>query len=149
VALTGSAILGADDIKTQTVPVPEWGGDVLVRGLTGAELDAYQGSMRQMRPRLDGKGMEMVLLSDNNRAKLLVKCLVNESGERLFADTDAPALGRKSAAALDRLYDVAAELSGLSDESAEEIEGNSEAPTQDGASTSPSPENSAAPSPSS
>ena len=33
--LTRDAILNAADLKTEAVPVPEWGGDVLVRGLTG------------------------------------------------------------------------------------------------------------------
>lgn len=147
-ALSRDAILGADDIKTETVPVPEWGGDVIVRGLTGDELDAYQAGIRQLRPRLDGRGMEVVLVPDNARAKLLVKCLLDDDGQRLFADNDAPALGRKNGAVVDRLYDVAAALSGISDEAQEDIEGNSEA-GQTGDSPSASPENSAAPSPSS
>ena len=48
-ALNRAAILEAKDIPTETVPVPEWGGDVIVRGLTGDELDDYQGSIRQFR----------------------------------------------------------------------------------------------------
>jgi hypothetical protein len=145
-ALNRDAILGAVDIQTEKEFVPEWGGDVIVRGLTGEELDAYQATIRQMRPRLDGKGMEPVLIQDNMRAKLLVKCLVNEAGERLFTDQDASALGAKNGSVLDRLYDVAARLSGLSDEEKEEMEGNSETPTPDGDSSSPSPETSDAPS---
>ena len=33
--LTRDAILAAADIQTETVPVPEWGGEVAVRPLTG------------------------------------------------------------------------------------------------------------------
>ncbi|MFF2094867.1 hypothetical protein [Streptomyces sp. NPDC058202] len=148
-ALSRDSILAANDIPTETVPVSEWGGDVIVRGLTGAELDAYQGSIRQFRRSLDGKGMEPVLIQEGMHAKLLVKCLVDDNGERLFSDGDVDELGAKSSLVLDRLYDVAQRLSGLSEEEQEEMEGNSETPTEGGVSTSPSPETSAAPSPSS
>ncbi|MEV6737873.1 phage tail assembly chaperone [Streptomyces sp. NPDC051104] len=145
-ALSRDGILGAVDIQTEKVFVPEWGDDVIVRGLTGEELDAFQGSIRQFRPTFDGKGMEPVLVQDNMRAKLLVKCLVDEAGERLFTDQDASALGAKNGAVIDRLYDVASRLSGLSEEEKAQMEGNSEAATDSGSSASSSPETSDAPS---
>lgn len=147
-ALNRDAILGAVDVQSEKVDVPEWGGDVIIRGLTGDELDAFQGSIRQFRPSLDGKGMEPVLIQEGMRAKLLVKCLVDEAGERLFTDQDAPALGAKNGSVIDKLYDIASRLSGLSEEEKAEMEGNSEAGT-DGSSISSSPEISAAPSPNS
>ncbi|NUQ99555.1 MAG: hypothetical protein HOY79_24375 [Streptomyces sp.] len=147
-ALSRDGILAANDIQIEKVPVPEWGDEVIIRGLTGDELDSFQGSVRQFRPTFDGKGMESVLIQEGMRAKLLVKCLVDEAGERLFTDQDAPALGAKAGAVIDRLYDVAARLSGLSDEEKAELEGNSAAGTDD-SSTSSSPETSAAPSQSS
>ncbi|MFJ5644034.1 hypothetical protein [Streptomyces sp. NPDC093223] len=148
-ALNRDAILGAVDVQTEKVDVPEWGGDVIVRGLTGDELDAFQGSIRQFRPTFDGKGMEAVLIQEGMRAKLLTKCLIDEAGERLFTDQDASALGAKNGSVIDRLYDVAARLSGLSEEEKEALEGNSETATEGAASTSSSPETSAAPSPNS
>ncbi|MEU6552119.1 phage tail assembly chaperone [Streptomyces sp. NPDC046915] len=138
-ALNRDAILGAVDVQTEKVDVPEWGGDVIIRGLTGDELDAFQGSVRQFRPTFDGKGMEAVLVQEGMRAKLLVKCLVDEAGDRLFTDQDASALGAKSGTVIDRLYDVAARLSGLSEEEKEALEGNSEPPTDNGGSGSSSP----------
>jgi hypothetical protein len=139
-ALNRDGILGAVDVQTEKVFVKEWGDDVIVRGLTGDELDNFQGSVRQFRPTFDGKGMETVLIQDGMRAKLLVKCLVDEAGERLFTDQDAPALGAKNGAVIDRLYDVASRLSGLSEEEKAEMEGNSETPAEDGGSTSSLPE---------
>lgn len=147
-ALNRDAILDAVDVQTEKVDVPEWGGDVIIRGLTGDELDAFQGSIRQFRPSLDGKGMEPVLIQEGMRAKLLVKCLVDEAGGRLFTDQDAPALGAKNGSVIDKLYDIASRLSGLSEEEKAEMEGNSAAATDD-SSTSSSPETSAAPSPNS
>ncbi|MFI6249051.1 hypothetical protein [Streptomyces sp. NPDC051016] len=135
--LNAAAILGADDVETKPVDIPQWGGEVLVRGLTGIERDAYEASIQQVRPKPDG-GREVVFVRDNARAKLLVKCLVDENGHRLFKDTDAPALGKKSGAILDKLYDVAAELSGMGEAVEKEIEGNSEAaPSGDSSSSSP------------
>lgn len=145
-ALSRDAILGAVDIQTEKVPVPEWGDDVIIRGLTGEERDAYEGSRRQIR-NFGTPQQEAVLVNDNMRANLLVKCIVDEAGNRIFADRDAGLLGMKNGRVLDRLFDVAARLSGLNDEEAEAIEGNSEA-ASDG-STSSSPEPSDAPSPSS
>jgi hypothetical protein len=101
--------------------------------------------MRQFRPRLDGKGMELVVNQANMHALLLSRCIVDDEGERVFADTDASALGQKNARVLDRLFQVASRLSGLDDDEAEAIEGNSGAAT-DAASTSISPEPLAAPS---
>jgi hypothetical protein len=139
-ALSRDGILGAVDVQTEKVHVPEWGDDVIVRGLTGDELDNFQGSVRQFRPTFDGKGMEAVLVQEGMRAKLLVKCLIDEAGERLFTDQDAPALGAKNGAVIDRLYDIASRLSGLSEDEKKEMEGNSEPPTDNGGSTSSLPE---------
>ncbi|MFJ6729987.1 phage tail assembly chaperone [Streptomyces sp. NPDC091281] len=136
-ALSADAILGAEDTQIKTVDVPEWGGEVAVRGLTGMERDAYEASIQQIRPKPDGT-REVVFVRDNARAKLLVKCLVDPDGRRLFKDTDAPALGKKNGAVIDRLYDVATELSGMSDAAQDDIEGNSEAaPSGDSSSSSP------------
>ncbi|SHI68507.1 phage tail assembly chaperone [Streptomyces sp. 3214.6] len=146
-ALNGTQILEADDTKIEPVPVPEWGGEVLVRGLTGIERDDYEASIQQIRPKPDGT-KEVVFVRGNARARLLVKCLIDEQGNRLFKDSDAPALGKKNGAIIDKLYDVAAELSGMGDANEAEIEGNSEA-GQTGDSSSSSPETSDEPSESS
>lgn len=140
-ALSRDAILGAYDTLVEKVDVPEWGGDVIVRGLSGTELDSYQNSCRRF------QGGELVPILTNARAKLVVRALVDESGERLFTDKDVDKLGRKSAKVIDRIYDVAARLSGISEEMQQELEGNSDA-AMSGDSSSSSPESSDAPSPS-
>ncbi|MFF3884024.1 phage tail assembly chaperone [Streptomyces sp. NPDC001914] len=147
-ALSRDSILEASDVQTETVPVPEWGGDIILRGLTGEELDAYQASRRQIR-NAGTKEQEVVFVQDNARATLLVKCIVDEAGNRVFTDRDAGLLGMKNGKVLDRLFEVASSLSGLSDEDQEEMEGNSETPDRDGDSSSSSPEPSAEPEPSS
>lgn len=146
--LTRDSILTASDIQTRDVDVPEWGGTVRVRGLSGRARDAFELTLSEPGP--DGDRVPSVA---NVRARLLIRCLVDEAGTRLFADTDAYALGEKAGNVLDRLFDVACELSGLDfagdgSKAVKAAEGNSDgAPSA--ASTSSSPESSAAPSPNS
>lgn len=113
--LTREQILGAKDIRTEEVKVPEWGGSVLVRGLTGAERDRFEESVIEQR----GK-VTKVKLKDA-RARLVALSVVDEEGKRLFSDADVAVLTEKSAAALDRVYAVAARLSGISEEDMEEL----------------------------
>ena len=110
--LTRDEILGAEDRQTLEVPVPEWGGSVLVRGLSGTERDQYEESLIRWRA---GKGRNVAAVPalNNARAKLVSLAVVNEDGERLFTDRDVAALGEKSAVALERVFDVAGKLSGL------------------------------------
>jgi hypothetical protein len=118
--LSRDQILEAKDLETREVDCPEWGGSVLVKALSGRERDAWEASLVQMR------GKQQVPQLGNIRAKLVARCVVDENGERLFTDADIKALGEKSAAALDRIFDVASEMSGISEKDIEEIEGNSD-----------------------
>jgi hypothetical protein len=132
--LSADAILGCDDQTFRDEDVPEWGGTVRVASLTGRERDAFDASNREIRE--DGT---VVYNGDNQRAKLVARSLVDpETGKRLFTDQQINALGEKNSAALQRLYDVAAKLSGLAEDSDKEAEGNSDAaPSGDSGSTSP------------
>lgn len=118
--LTRDAILQAEDLPTEDIEVEEWGGAVRVRALTGAERDAFEQSIVEQR----GKSTRVNMR--NIRAKLVALTVVDADGKRLFSDKDAELLGKKSAAALDRVFEVAQRLSGLSPEDMEELSGNSE-----------------------
>jgi hypothetical protein len=135
-ALSKADILGADDLPREQVNVPEWGGAVHVRSLTGAERDDFEASM------FEGQGKKARMNSKNLRARLVALCVVDADGERIFADGDVEALGRKSAAALDRVFSAAQRLNGFTQADIEELEGNSETAPSD-ASTSASPASSA------
>jgi len=116
--LTRDEILQRPDMAPVKADVPEWGGVVYVRPLTGAERDSYEASQYTMQ----GDKLERHL--ENLRARLLVRAICDESGKRLFTDADAPALGEKSAAVLGRLFVVAQRLSGMTAEAAEDAEKN-------------------------
>ena len=60
----------------------------------------------------------------NMRARMVAYCVVDEEGERMFTDADIVQLGRKSAAALERVAKAAQKLSGMGNEATEEAAGN-------------------------
>ena len=67
------------------------------------ERDAFEQSLYT-----DGK-----FTSQNIRARLLVRCIINEDGTRMFGDLESGDLGQRNGAVLDRLYDVAQRLCGI------------------------------------
>lgn len=123
--LTKDQILDAEDRKTEDVEVPEWGGTVRVISLSARERDAFEQSCVKFK----GKKREENL--DNIRARLSALTMVDVNNERLFTDAEAEALGRKSAAALDRVFMAAQRLNGMTDEDVEELaEGFDETPDE-------------------
>lgn len=118
--LSREDILSAHDLVTEEVEVPEWGGSVFIRTMTGAERNAFE---LEVVPGVADGSNKMDIL--NMREKLLVKVIVDEDGERMFTDKDIKALGQKSAAALDRLFEVAQRVNRLSAQDVEELEKNS------------------------
>ncbi|MCS6297166.1 MAG: hypothetical protein H8K09_13100 [Nitrospira sp.] len=117
--LNRQQILDSDDRRTERVAVPEWGGEVLIRGLSGTDRDEFEASLQVK----NGKKRDVNLR--NVRAKLVVLCLVDETGKPLFSIEDIQRLGNKSAAALGRCFDRAKQLSGLGDEDIDELAKNS------------------------
>lgn len=113
--LSKAAILAAEDLPYREVDVPEWGGTVRLRTMSGTERDAWEASMVQQ------NGKVRKVNTANIRAKLLALALVDEEGARLFDDADIRLLGAKSAKVMDRLFDVARELNGLSEDDVEEL----------------------------
>lgn len=109
------AILAAQDIKTEDIDVPEWGGSVRVRVLSAADVLGFWDACR------DAQGN---LVRDRVQPALLVRALVGEDGQPLFADADIGQLMAKSAAAITRVFEAAQRLNGLGGE-AEEITKNS------------------------
>lgn len=116
--LTREQILNSNDIQTEVVDVPEWGGKVLIRGLSGAERDSFEASV------YDFKGRTPQAKFDNLRAKLVARSIVDEEGKLVFTPADIDALGGKSASALDRVFTAAQRLSRISSDDVEELTKN-------------------------
>jgi hypothetical protein len=132
--LSKEDIFKAEDLPTRDLEVPEWGGTVRVRALDGVSRGEYDASLQEQRA--DGTFTVNLI---HARAKLASLCIVNENGDPMFSVGDVGRLGQKSAAALDRVAALAAELSALPGTTTEtDLEGNSDAaPSGDSGSTSP------------
>lgn len=108
--LTKDQILESNDLKTQSVEVPEWGGSVNIRTMTGSDRDAFE----QTLVKVDGNGNRKTDLT-NMRAKLVAMTVVDDNGNRLFGEDDIAVLGRKSATALAKVFEAAQALNGMGD----------------------------------
>lgn len=120
------AILAADDLTFENVEVKPWGGTVRVKGLTGVERDDWEKSRIDQKAKVKaGEARPQNL--DNFRTSLVVRTVVDQEGRLLFSDKDIIPLGKKSAIAITKVFDVAMKLSGLTDEDADELAENLDA----------------------
>lgn len=116
--LSREQILAVDDLPGEEVDVPEWGGAVLVRGMTGTERDRFEMAMYLAKDDLEGK---LIL-----RARVVAWCTLGEDRKPLFTPKDVEWLGAKSGAALDRIFTVAQRLSRIEEKATAEAEANFE-----------------------
>ena len=117
--LTKADIFAADDLPTEDIDIPEWGGVLTVRTLTGAERDEFENIfVGQTGKKLDIRGL---------KARMVQLTVQNGDGHLMFGKADIPKLNSKSASVIDRIFQVSQKLSGLTTEDAEELAGNSDA----------------------
>jgi hypothetical protein len=96
-------ILAANDVKAEPVAVPEWNCTVFIKTMSGHDRDHWESLAFP-----EGKPVE-----HGYRVTLLLVALVDEKGERVFSDADINLLSGKSSGVINRLYDVAARMNGL------------------------------------
>lgn len=113
--LTREQILGKSDAVTERVDIPEWGGYAFVRELSGTERDAFEASI------LNGGKFD----PHNVRAKLVVRSLVDDAGNRIFTDADVDEVGRKSGTVLKRVFEIAQRINKMRPEDVDELAKNS------------------------
>lgn len=117
-------ILGASDIRKETVTIPEWGVTVEVRGLTGTQRAKLMRTGFDQRGTVDFEKLypELVIATTFDPA----------TGEAVFTEADRDALNGKSGAALERLAQAAMRVAGLSADAVEAAEKNSESTPSEG-----------------
>lgn len=139
--LNKSAILAAQDLKTERLTVKEWGGEVIVSEMDGVTLAEFY-------EHLFPAGVEKNPPKMNDarfHATVVAFSVVDENGQLLFGVDDIPMLAKKSRATLKRVFTVADGLSLLSQD-AREAAGKNSVAAEDGAEPSSSlPESSASP----
>lgn len=123
--LTRDQILAADDIKTERIAVPEWGGDVLLRGLTAKERGRAVKACTRMvgnKPDTDFGALQVQMISMS---------AIDEAGTRLFTDNDVQVLSGKHSGVIEKIFTVVAKLSGVAEDEIAEMRKNSESSPSD------------------
>jgi hypothetical protein len=122
-ALSKAAILAAKDTKlSEALPVPEWGGEVYIKTLSGTERDAFEDAYAENKMKAF-------------RCRFLVLTLCDDAGQRLFEDGDVGELGQKSSVVINRLFEAAWKHNAFTNEAVESL-GEGSADGQSGGSTS-------------
>ncbi len=113
--LTGDELLAIDDVGgPHRLEVKAWGGrEVWLREPTADVRDEWESFCLANQ----GKAASW-------RAKLASLLLCDESGKPLFTAADVPKLGRKSAAALQEIWEAALPLVRVTDQEIKELAGN-------------------------
>jgi hypothetical protein len=123
-------------IERDRLYVPELGGDIWVRGMSGLERDKFEEGLRIRRGRRAGQ-TDM----RNFRAQLAVRVIVDDQGNRLLNDLDADIFGKLPAGVLDRIIARCTELSGKAAEEIEDMGNDSASQAISAASSTTSPSN--------
>jgi hypothetical protein len=99
-------IFAAQDIPTEVVTIPEWGVEVLVRGMSaGDRITLMQNAFDQTTQQVN---MSIVY------PDVVVACTYDpDSDEPVFTEADKAAILAKSSAAVERLANVGLRLSGI------------------------------------
>jgi len=112
--LDRTAILTADDLAQEIVDVPEWGGSVCVREMTGTELGQWQKIAED--PERDDVDAVIALA--------IYTLCHDETGERLFDNNDFEKLKQKSIQVILRIQNVALRVNKLTSDEMDELKGN-------------------------
>jgi hypothetical protein len=120
--LTRETILKTDDRRIEPVKLPEWGGELFVRNLSGTELSDWQDLCAS---RTDPK-TKKVTNSRGLKGALLVAAACDADGAPVFQEGDAEWLEGKNAAPLNRVWDKACEMSGIGGDEKKKLEKNSD-----------------------
>ena len=113
--LSKEDILNPKNLKTLEVDVPELGGTVLIREMTGAERDALEGFILKNK---DNSPFE------NIRARFVAYSIVDEQGNFIFSPDEIEALGKVSWRALERIRKASDSLNAITKEDIEELRKN-------------------------
>lgn len=120
--LSKDQILAADRKKTVDVQVKEWGGAVRLQELSASDRDMWESESFVLNP----EGTSAKFNPKHARARLVVRCLVDDKGKRMFTDDEVAAIGSLSAASVQRLFNAARKLNAISEDDMKELEGNSD-----------------------
>jgi hypothetical protein len=110
--LNRDQILQAQDLRSEEVSVPEWGGVIKVRELAAGERERIAGLVTAH----DGRSREI----------MVALTAIDGDGNQLFSLDDIEELAKKGEAAIQRVAEVASRLSGIGKAAEAQAEKNSD-----------------------
>jgi hypothetical protein len=115
------------DRAKRDVPVPELGAGMVIPiwGMTPRERSAWEDKQSQYSEKQRAKHKLTV------RERILVECCRNDDGVQLFTMDQIEQLGKRRGDVIERLVNVALELSGFSDQDLDKLAKNSDAALED------------------
>jgi hypothetical protein len=118
--LTRDQIIAVRDLKTKEIQPPgeEWKGGTRIQQMNALAMERYVMLVLSVEGRVEsGHSIEGMAEA---RAKIAVMCLIDDNGDRLFADEDWEILAEKSHDALKYITDEIATLSGFGEDAEKE-----------------------------
>jgi hypothetical protein len=115
------------DRAKKDVPVPELGSGMVIPiwGMTPRERTAWEDKQGQLSDKQRAKHKMQV------RERILVECCRNDDGVQIFTPQQIEQLGQKRGDVVERLVNVALELSGFSQQDLDKLVKNSDAAPED------------------
>jgi hypothetical protein len=105
--LTAEDILSFEDLKPVPINIPEWNGKAFIRQLSaaqGLELGELIGEKQ----------------TKGTNVKVVVFCLCDVTGKRIFRDDQATTIQSKSMKVLNRIANVCLRVNGIGEDSKEQ-----------------------------
>jgi hypothetical protein len=103
--LSREQILAANDRKTDVVDIPEWGGSVKIRSMSGAQAEEFK------------KLSDDDALSEvQTLIKVISMSALDDEGKQLFTDADLEALADKSISVLNTVAEACMAVNGFVEE---------------------------------
>jgi len=111
-AIIGREILAKPILRTKTLSVPEWGGEIIIRELNDIEREKCHTILRKNFDHANGMPDAAALA--RFRRYVFVYGWVDESGAQVITPQEIDTLAQQSGAVLDRIAGEIARFSGLS-----------------------------------
>ena len=114
-SLSREQILSVIDLRRETLSIPEWGGDIIVRGMAAYERDKILTAIDPSKSTMTDSQL---------KATLCFQCVITSQGQRVFTEADIDILQTKNPQVLDKIANRILGLSGVGEAAVTSIEKN-------------------------
>ena len=118
--LSREDIMAIVSVKKESIDMPEWGGSIFVRAMSGAESDILTDLILAHEEKTGNNRLPHL------KAIMAILTVCDGDGGRMFDMNDMDMLLSKDGGALTKIFEVARRLNGLTPDSEETITKNSE-----------------------